>query len=163
MRRQPRLFFVALIVSSMALTGCASSSALQGASGTRDGGVPVRVGVVEVHRSPGCGCCHEWEAYLRDQGYEVRASDDPDIAAFKASLGVPASSQACHTALIDGYVVEGHVPVAAIEDLLQERPGIDGIALAGMPPGSPGMSGVQQGPFEVVSFAEGGAFAFGSY
>ena len=100
---------------------------------------------------------------MRDHGYEVRASDDPDIAAFKASLGVPASAQACHTALIDGYVVEGHVPAAAIEDLLQERPEIDGIALPGMPPGSPGMSGAKQGPFEVVSLAEGGAFAFGSY
>lgn len=125
--------------------------------------VPLAARSVEVHRSPGCGCCHEWEAYLADHGFEVSAADDPDIVAFKASHGVPAMAQSCHTALIDGYVVEGHVPIAAIEDLLSRRPAIDGIALPGMPAGSPGMDGELEGPLQVLALAGGQASPFGSY
>lgn len=119
--------------------------------------------IVEVYKSPTCTCCHAWEAYLRDLGYEVRSIPVDDVAAVKLEHGIPEDAWSCHTALIDGYAVEGHVPAEAIEDLLEDRPAIDGIALAGMPAGSPGMPGVQEDPFEVLAIDDGVATAFGSY
>ena len=119
--------------------------------------------VVEVHRDPLCSCCHEWEAYLRAAGWEVRSVEESDMNAFKRSHDLPETTWSCHTGLVDGYVVEGHVPLAAIEDLLEQRPAIDGIALAGMPPGSPGMPGEQAAPFDVVAVDDGVAEPFGAY
>ncbi|MFV2062961.1 MAG: DUF411 domain-containing protein [Chloroflexota bacterium] len=118
---------------------------------------------IEVRRAPGCGCCTGWEAYMREQGFTVDGYEDPDIVSFKDSSGIPLTAQACHTAIVDGYIVEGHVPIEAVNDLLEQRPAIDGIALAGMPQGSPGMSGQKQGPFEVVAFSGGEASVFGPY
>lgn len=152
------------------LAGCGSGATAwqsqpvaQDASGASTSMAVTAARRVEVHRSPGCGCCHEWEAYLTAHGFEVSAADDPDIVAFKARHGVPPMAQSCHTALIDGYVVEGHVPVAATEDLLGRRPAIDGIALPGMPAGSPGMNGELEGPLEVLALAGGKVSPFGSY
>ncbi|MFV2064391.1 MAG: DUF411 domain-containing protein, partial [Chloroflexota bacterium] len=162
MKGRRKFATAAVLVGFLALAGWASSSTLRESDEGKDAVASARI-AVEVHRAPGCGCCGGWEAYLSDNDYEVSAADDPDIVAFKVSNGVPLAAQSCHTALIEGYVVEGHVPVAAIEDLLRERPDVDGIALPGMPAGSPGMPGVQQAPFEVVAFAEGEVFAFGSY
>lgn len=96
---------------------------------------------IEVRSDPGCGCCHEWVAYLRDNGYDVSASEDPQRAAFRAGLGVPQAAWSCHTGVIDGYAVEGHVPVEAIAKLLADRPDAVGIAAPGMPARSPGMGG----------------------
>ena len=119
--------------------------------------------VVDVYRSPSCTCCHEWEAYLRGLGYEVRSLPVDDMATVKARLGMPQEAWSCHTAVIDGYAVEGHVPAQAIADLLATRPAIDGIALPGMPAGSPGMPGAQESPFQVLAIDDGAATAFGSY
>ncbi len=119
--------------------------------------------VVDVYKSPTCGCCHEWEAYLRTHGYTVNSIPTDDMAAFKAEHRIPAAAQSCHTAIIGGYVVEGHVPVEAIEDLMAERPAVDGITLPGMPPGSPGMAGDQKGPFEVLALEDGTTSPFGAY
>jgi hypothetical protein len=161
-----------VLLSTMALVACTSGTTgwqtrpptdTAAASPAAQGPSAVQATFVEVHRSPGCSCCHEWEAYLADHGFQVSAADDPDIVAFKAAHGVPPMAQSCHTALIDGYVVEGHVPIAAIADLLAARPAIDGIALPGMPPGSPGMGGVLQGPLEVLALAGGETSPFGSY
>jgi hypothetical protein len=121
------------------------------------------VNVIEVFKSPTCSCCHEWEAYLRDLGYTVKSVPTEDMAAVKARFGLPQETWSCHTAVIDGYAVEGHVPIAAIEDLLASRPAIDGIALPGMPAGSPGMPGVKAGPFAVLAVTDGVAAPFGSY
>ena len=118
---------------------------------------------IEVHRSPGCSCCHEWEAYLQAAGWSVRAANDPDIAAFKAGFGLPESTWSCHTAVVAGYAIEGHVPMEAIEDLLATRPDIDGIALPAMPAGSPGMPGVKAGPFEILAVKDGATSLFGLY
>ncbi len=119
--------------------------------------------VINVYKSPTCGCCHEWEAYLRTHGYTVDSFPTEDMARVKTEHEVPTSAQSCHTALIDGFVVEGHVPVEAIEDMLATRPDVDGIALPGMPPGSPGMTGEQQAPFEVLALTDGATSPFGSY
>lgn len=119
--------------------------------------------VIQVYKSPTCSCCHEWEAYLRAAGYRVESIPTDDMAAVKARFGLPEATWSCHTAVIEGYAVEGHIPIAAIEDLLAARPAIDGIALPGMPPGSPGMPGVQAEPFVVLALDGGTAVEFGSY
>jgi len=119
--------------------------------------------VIEVFKSPACSCCHEWEAYLRGLGYTVKSVPTDDMAAVKAQYNLPQDTWSCHTAVIAGYAVEGHVPVDAIEDLLAQRPAIDGIALPAMPPGSPGMPGLKEGPFEILAVTDGVAGPFGSY
>ena len=119
--------------------------------------------VVEMHSAPGCGCCAGWEAYMTEQGFTVDASEDAALSQFKTDLGIPSSAMSCHTAIIDGYIVEGHVPVEAIFDLLEQRPEIDGIALPGMPAGSPGMPGEKTAPFEILAIDDGTTSVFGEY
>lgn len=100
---------------------------------------------------------------MADHGFTVRSMPTDDMAAMKHQLGMPKDTWSCHTAVIDGYAIEGHVPVEAIEDLLVQRPAIDGIALPGMPPGSPGMPGNKAAPFAVLAVADGATSEFGSY
>jgi hypothetical protein len=119
--------------------------------------------VIDVFKSPTCGCCHEWEAYLRRSGYTIRSIPTEDMAAIKAEHDVPKTAWSCHTAVIDGYTVEGHVPIEAIEVLLAQRPAIDGIALPSMPPGSPGMPGEKTGPFEILTIDDGETSSFGTF
>jgi hypothetical protein len=119
--------------------------------------------IVEVYKSPTCSCCHEWEAYLRAHGYTVRSIPTEDMPKVKRDNGLPGDVWSCHTAVVAGYAIEGHVPVAAIDRLLAERPAIDGIALPGMPAGSPGMPGVKDGPFGILAIDDGATGAFGSY
>ncbi len=110
---------------------------------------------VVVYRSRYCGCCGGWISYLKKQGYKVKTVYNENMASVKDKYGVPRSLESCHTAVIGKYVVEGHIPVEAIEKLLAERPDIDGISLPGMPAGSPGMSGVKSEKFNIVSFKDG--------
>jgi hypothetical protein len=116
-----------------------------------------------VYRSPDCSCCHVWADFARAEGWTVATADVIDLAGFKADHGVPIEAASCHTAVVDGYIVEGHVPLAAITRLLAERPDIDGIALPGMPAGSPGMGGIATGPFEILALDGGELSVFGSY
>jgi len=109
-----------------------------------------------VYKDPQCGCCKAYIAHLRDNGYQVEARDLDDMAPMKRMAGVPEALESCHTTVIDGYVVEGHVPLAAIDRMLRERPAIKGIALPGMPAGSPGMGGDQEEPFTVYRFSRQG-------
>ena len=95
--------------------------------------------VATVYKSPTCGCCSLWNRHLEENGFEVVAHDRTDMTAVKDSLGVPGDLASCHTAVIDGYVVEGHVPAASIRRLLLERPDARGLTVPGMPLGSPGM------------------------
>ena len=113
---------------------------------------------VVVHRSPSCGCCGAWANYLRRAGFPVTIINEDDLAPVKLRAGVPESLQSCHTAFVDGYVVEGHVPIEAIEKMLLSKPAILGIAVPDMPGGSPGMEvlGAKPDPFKVMSFAKGG-------
>ena len=148
-------------VAAMVAVGCAGGSAPSPAAPTAPDAL---AGVtVEVAQSEACGCCGEWVAYLEQHGASVEVTHVDDLAAVKAAAGVPGELGSCHTATVAGYVVEGHVPVQAIVDLLDTAPDIDGIALPGMPAGSPGMPGEQQAPFEVASFTDGAVSAFGAY
>ena len=95
--------------------------------------------VVEVFKSPYCGCCGKWVEHMRQNGFEVKAHDVEDVPAVRQKLGMPDRLGSCHTAKIGGYVVEGHVPAADIQRLLREKPKALGLAVPSMPPGSPGM------------------------
>jgi len=95
--------------------------------------------LITVYKTPSCGCCLKWVEYLQKEGFEVKAVNRDDLAPIKQRAGVPPAMSSCHTALVDGYVVEGHVPAQAIRKLLQERPNTLGLAVPGMPANSPGM------------------------
>ncbi|GLK77627.1 metal-binding protein [Methylopila jiangsuensis] len=107
-----------------------------------------------VHKDPTCGCCDAWVDHVRAAGYDTRVIEVPAINAIKARLGVPLDLRSCHTAEIDGYVLEGHVPAAAINRLLSERPQVRGLAAPGMPIGSPGMEVEGRDPeaYDVTAF-----------
>ena len=117
-------------------------------------------GPVEVHRSASCGCCGGHLEHLADAGFEVvdHVHDDEDaVPQMKEGLGIPTDLWSCHTTLVGGYAVEGHVPAEVITALLDEGPTVDGIALPGMPAGSPGMAGQQDETWSFVSFTDGAA------
>ena len=107
-----------------------------------------------VYKDAGCGCCSLWVKHMESNGFTASVSDSPDMPAVKAKHGVPASLRSCHTSIVDGYVIEGHVPAAYVRRLLKERPAIAGIGVPGMPIGSPGMemAGVKPQSFDVFSF-----------
>lgn len=119
---------------------------------------------IVMHRDPGCGCCEKWAAQVRAGfGRNVRIVDDANRAALDARLSVPASLSGCHTAIVDGIAFEGHVPIADMRRVLSARPrGVRGLAVAGMPLGSPGMEvpGRQADHYNVVAFGPGGAFVY---
>jgi hypothetical protein len=110
-----------------------------------------------VYKDPACGCCHEYVAYLRQNGFEVEVVDTDDLAPIKQQSGVPPALEGCHSTLVGGYVVEGHVPIDAVRRLLRERPQIRGISLPGMPMGSPGMGGEKTEPFVIYEISDGAA------
>lgn len=127
-----------------------------------------RAAVVEVYKSPTCGCCNDWIRHLRASGFEVRATDVPDSRFMRAKFGMPARYASCHTAVVDGYVIEGHVPAREIQRLLRERPAALGLSVPDMPVGSPGMDGPQYGgqrdPYDVLLVRrDGGASVYASY
>lgn len=113
-------------------------------------------GEITVYKSPACGCCSKWVDHLKENGFTVRAEDVRDLNAVKARYGVKPHLASCHTAVVDGYVVEGHVPAASIRRLLRERPAVKGLAVPGMPVGSPGMEGPNPERFDVVTFDAAG-------
>jgi hypothetical protein len=108
--------------------------------------------LMTLYKTPECGCCEGHAAYLRQNGFEVKIVDTDDLDLLKTQLGVPEELAGCHTILVDGYVVEGHVSANSIQRLLSERPPVTGIALPGMPMGSPGMPGEKEGPSTISTF-----------
>ena len=110
-----------------------------------------------VHKDPGCGCCEEWVEHVRGAGFTLAVMETDDLRAIKARRRVPPTLASCHTAEIDGYVIEGHVPAAEIVRLLAERPHAIGLAVPDMPIGSPGMevAGVEPETYDVVLFGAG--------
>lgn len=111
----------------------------------------VYAGTVTVYKSPTCGCCKKWVTHLESEGFKVDAHNRNDMDSIKDKYGVASSYQSCHTALINGYVVEGHVPADDIKRLLKERPEIKGLSVPGMVMGSPGMGGRRVGHYEVLA------------
>jgi hypothetical protein len=112
-----------------------------------------------LYKDPNCGCCGDYAKVLEKEGFQVRVKETAAIDALRRMAGVPDKLASCHTMTVGKYVVEGHVPVAAVRKLLAEKPDIRGIALPGMPQGSPGMTGVKEGPFVVY---EVGGYEAGS-
>ncbi|WP_245544278.1 DUF411 domain-containing protein [Oceanicola granulosus] len=108
--------------------------------------------LLHITRDPSCGCCTAWADLAREAGYMVEITETDDYAGMKAEAGVPEPLWACHTARVGGYIVEGHVPFAAIARLLAERPDITGIAVPGMPLDSPGMGGGLHATADVVAW-----------
>ena len=117
-------------------------------------------GVVDVYQSQTCGCCMNYGEYLRGLGLTVRSVEVDDLESIKGDFGVPESMWSCHTVRIGGYFLEGHVPVEAIRKLLEEQPDIEGIALPGMPAGSPGMGGIKTEPLTIYSVSGEGISEF---
>lgn len=119
---------------------------------------------IAVHRDPGCGCCEKWANQVRQQfARRVVIIDDGQRAAFQRAKGVPGRLSSCHTAIVDGMVFEGHVPIADMKRVLAQRPrGVTGLAVAGMPMGSPGMEvrGQAPQPYNVIAFGPGGEKVF---
>lgn len=111
-----------------------------------------------LYRDPGCGCCENYVAYLRQNGFDVTVkSASPDaLDTMSKKAGIPPNLAGCHTAFIDGYVVDGLVPIAAVQKLLKERPPVKGITLPGMPQGAPGMMGPKQGKLTVFVIPQHG-------
>jgi hypothetical protein len=118
---------------------------------------------VHVYKSPTCKCCSKWMDHLRRNGFSVRATDLRDVTPIKRENGLPLSLASCHTALVGGYVVEGHVPAEDLQRLLSERPAIAGLAVPGMPIGSPGMEGPNPERYKVLAFGGGGVTVFSEH
>jgi hypothetical protein len=108
-----------------------------------------------LYKNPGCMCCDLYANYLRANGFNVTVVEHPNMTLIKQKYGVREDLEGCHSTVIGKYVVEGHVPVAPIKRLLDEKPDIKGISLPGMPEGSPGMSGTKEGTFEILSITGG--------
>jgi hypothetical protein len=119
--------------------------------------------VITVHKDPTCGCCSGWVEHLQKAGFATKVVDTRDLDAVKKRLGVPDDLAACHTAEVAGYVIEGHVPAPALSHFLAEKPNAIGLAVPGMPVGSPGMEGGKPEKYEVVLFGPDGRRTYMSF
>lgn len=116
---------------------------------------------VHVYKTATCGCCVKWVEHLREAGFAVTVEDTRDLMAVKRREGIPTDLSSCHTALVDGYVVEGHVPASVVQAFLEEPGDARGLAVPGMPMGSPGMEGRHAEAYDVFAFdADGGRTVF---
>ena len=113
--------------------------------------------IMTVYKTPTCGCCRLWVDHVRENGFRATANDVADVSPVKNTHKVPSDLHSCHTALIGGYVVEGHVPAADIKRLLAERPDIIGLAVPGMPAGSPGMESGRVERYDVIAIGKDGS------
>jgi hypothetical protein len=117
---------------------------------------PVAAGTkMTVYKDPNCGCCAAWAQIMAREGFAVQVKDTDKLDAMRRMAGVPERFAGCHMAMVDGYVVEGHVPAAIVKKLVTEQPAIKGVSLPGMPAGSPGMGGAKEAPFQVLAIEDG--------
>ncbi len=139
-----RSTFVALTISALPLAAMAQT--------------------VTVHKTPWCGCCAHWVDHLRENGFEVEVHETENMTPIREQLGVPQELTSCHTGIVEGYVLEGHVPAHEVHRLLAERPDATGLSVPGMPMGSPGMetSGMPD-TYNVVLFSETSAETYATY
>jgi len=111
---------------------------------------------VSVYKTRTCGCCAKWVDHLKANGFAPTVTDVPSTAEYRKQYGVPEQLQSCHTAVVGGYTIEGHVPAADIHRLLKQKPKAKGLAVPGMPMGSPGMEGARVDPYSVLLFSTDG-------
>jgi hypothetical protein len=112
---------------------------------------------ITVYKTPTCGCCGKWVDHMRQNGFAPKVTDLPNLSMIKQQAGVPDNLQSCHTSTIGGYAIEGHVPADVVRQLLKEKPAVAGIAVPGMPMGSPGMEGAYKDKYNVVAFGRDGS------
>ena len=168
--RRPHVAAIVLAVTTLA--GCSGSGAAASAShadsdsgrvipapspGTELARTSSDTNTLVVYKSASCGCCKSWVEHMRQAGFTVVVHDTDDVAPVKDASGVPAALRACHTAVIGKYVIEGHVPAADVRRLLREHPAVAGLAVPGMPAGSPGMESSSAEHYDVVTFGGPGA------
>lgn len=115
--------------------------------------------MMTVFKTPTCGCCAKWVDHMRQNGFNVHVTDLNDLTTIKNKHNVPGRLQSCHTGVVNGYVVEGHVPAADVKRLIKEKPAVVGLTVPGMPAGSPGMEvpGITPPPYDVLTFDKAGA------
>ncbi len=113
--------------------------------------------VMHIYKTPTCGCCADWVTHVETAGFKTEVQDLVNLAPVKEQAGLPSQLQSCHTALVGGYVIEGHVPADVIRRLLSEKPDVAGIAVPGMPMGSPGMEGPWKESYDVIAFRRDGS------
>ena len=116
---------------------------------------PVFAASLTVYKSPTCGCCEDWVSHMQESGFEVTVIDRENMHPIKQRVGVKPELASCHTALIDGYVIEGHVPAADVRQLLEQKSAVRGLTIPGMPQSAPGMD-IPGTPYEVLSFDNAG-------
>ena len=131
-----------------------AATPLTGQTGRESKPAPV---AMQVYKTPTCGCCAKWVEHVKLAGFAPQVHDMPDVSPMKAKVGLPPGLQSCHTALVGGYIIEGHVPVDLVQRLLTEKPKVAGLAVPGMPVGSPGMEmGDRKDPYDVFAFTKEG-------
>ena len=116
--------------------------------------------IVEVFKTPSCGCCYGYVLFLEDEKFEVKQTDMRSLHSIKQKYNIPVEMQSCHTTIMGKYFIEGHVPFEAVDKLLKEQPDIDGIALPGMPIGTPGMPGDKDEPYVIYQLKDGKSSVF---
>ncbi len=159
-----RAFFLA--AAQLGLASFATATAAATVIGTRSLGAQpaatrtaagVALPPMTVYKDPNCGCCAEWVSHVRKAGFVVTVRDTADMSSVKASFGVPSALESCHTARVGAYAIEGHVPADLIQKLIREKPVARGLAVPGMPQGSPGMEqGAPKDAYEVLLFDKAG-------
>ena len=115
---------------------------------------------VEVFKTPSCGCCYGYVLFLEEEKFKVKQTDLRSLHSIKKKYNIPLEMQSCHTTILGKYFIEGHVPIEAINKLLKEKPNIDGIALPGMPIGTPGMPGEKEEPYIIYQLVDGKSSVF---
>lgn len=147
-RTRRQVLRLGVTAGGLSLAGCLETSP----SHRRNRENTVSVETAHQYSAPGCRCCERYASYLRDRIDGGFSSSIPtDISAIKRRYGIPEDLQSCHTSVVDGYAIEGHVPIEAIATILGDQPSIDGIALPGMPSGAPGMSGEKSSSFVIYT------------
>jgi hypothetical protein len=159
---------VAVASATLLIAGCAKeeaqtaaaaespAAAAPAAPATPVSNVESELPLVTVYKDPNCGCCSKWVDHMKAAGFEVKTIDTPDVAEVKKEHGIGPALQSCHTALVGAYALEGHVPADDVKKLLAEKPTVAGLAVPGMPMGSPGMEGATKERYEVLTFDRAG-------
>ncbi|MEE3319911.1 MAG: DUF411 domain-containing protein [Pseudomonadota bacterium] len=153
-----------VVLSALFIAACGDDAPAQPETTTADkpaAQVASTDKVLEVYKSPTCGCCGDWVDHMKENGYTVEVHDTDNMQAIKEKAGILPGGGSCHTAFIDGYVIEGHVPASDVDRLLAERPQGKGLTVPGMPVGSPGMEmGDRVDTYDVLLFDEDGMAVF---